>query len=164
MAALSFLHSPYAWAGHGSPPAAAFHQYCVTIFGTLFGTGLVIIIHMSTIHPVSNIAERLGAIASQFEPGTPFYKAVVEEMRERVEHANTRDDIERILTDIEALLKTHLTDQPAADLRRSLDELRQVESPWPVDAFKHGYRKGTGQELRDDDHAAGRGMNPQRTT
>jgi len=117
---------------------------------------------MSMIHQVSSIAERLGRVTGQFEPGTPFYQDVVDRVRADVDKAHTRDDLETAMTGLEARVVPHLTDAMLVDFIDALQSLRQLQDPWPIDAFKEGFQSGTGQQLPDDGQAAGRRLDPGR--
>ncbi len=120
---------------------------------------------MEAIHPISEIAEQIGHLTNRFEPGTPFYDQVVAQTRDQVAQANTRDDVHALINALEQKLKEHSTDEEMALFLTAVNDLRAIRSAWPVEAFRDGYQKGTGVQLRDDDHAAGRGLSkdPTRT-
>ena len=113
-------------------------------------------------HPIAETAERFGRLTSQFEPGTSFYMDVVQGMRERVRTANTRDDLEQVITDLRTKLEGHFTDDQMDQLTHVLHDMRGVGSGWPVEAFKEGFLRGSGEDLPDDGTAAGRSINPDR--
>src|SRR5687768_598629 len=105
---------------------------------------------MSFEHPITQIAESLGRITSQCEPGTSFYEQVVGSTRNKVHEAQTRDDLEGIVVDLKEMLSPHFTDDQMKEFHKILDSMQEIGSGWPVDAFKQGYQKGTGEQLPDE--------------
>lgn len=113
-------------------------------------------LNMKAMHPISELAERLGRITNGFEPGTPLYDEFVEDARRQVDHAGTRDDLEQIVQRLGSKLTAHLTDDQLNELEKVIAEIESSKGPWPVEAFKEGYKKGTGEELPDEGSVAGR--------
>ncbi|MDQ3102126.1 MAG: hypothetical protein M3R08_12115 [Bacteroidota bacterium] len=117
---------------------------------------------MSIMHPITKVAERLGRVSSRFEPGTDFYEDVVQQTRNSIDQANDRDDLELVVETLEKKLTAHLTDDEMKTFQDIVNDIREMNGPWPVEAFKEGYQRGTGQQLPDDGSAAGRKLNPDR--
>ena len=117
---------------------------------------------MSHDHPIAEVAERFGRLTSQFEPGTTFYQEVVQITRNKVDSASTRDDLEDVIADLEMKLRPHFTDDQMDQFGTMVQEMRTIGSGWPVDAFKDGYRKGTGEQLPDEGTVAGRSLGTDR--
>ena len=113
-------------------------------------------------HPIAEIAEQFGRLTSQFEPGTSFYAQVVQEPRKKVQNAQTRDDLELLVNDLKSKLGPHLTDDQMEQFQSILLRMSEVGTGWPVEAFKEGYQRGTGEQLPDAGSAAGRAMNSDR--
>ncbi len=118
---------------------------------------------MKADHPIVSSAERFGRLASQFEPGTSFYDEVVQGMREKVRSACTRDDLERSISALRSKVEGHFTDDQMEELHQVLRDMQAIGTGWPVDAFKEGFLRGSGEGLPDDGSAAGRSMNPDRS-
>ncbi len=111
-------------------------------------------------HPISGIAESIDRITGRFEPGTRPYEEVVVQARAGVDKARDRDDLVRVVDALEAKVLPHLTDDELGPFKAALEQLRKYDGPWPVEAFKEAFNIGTGKELPDDGHAAGRGVDP----
>jgi hypothetical protein len=104
---------------------------------------------MTYIDPVRDLGEKVGRVTNQFEPGSPVYLTVVERAKMLVDQARTRDDIEQLLIFLVDGLRPHLADEAFAELVRSKSSLEQVDSAMPVDAFREGFARGTGDKLPD---------------
>ena len=100
---------------------------------------------MSTVDPIRDVAERLGRTMNQFEPGTPLYTTVVERGRSLVRTAHTRNDITEVMHFLEKNLLSHLADGPRQEFARCVSTIDNMTAPLPVDAFKEGFARGTGE-------------------
>jgi hypothetical protein len=105
---------------------------------------------MSSLEPVRDIAEQLGRATNQFEPGTAFYRHVVDRARDMVHHAQTRDDLAQVVTLLDQQIVPHLADGPRQAFLRALAVFEGTDDAMPVDAFKEGFLRGIGEAPSED--------------
>jgi hypothetical protein len=105
---------------------------------------------MGSLEPIRDIAEQLGRSTNQFEPGTAFYRHVVERARSLVRHAHTRDDIARAVSLLDQQIVPHLADGPRQAFLRARAVFEGTDDALPVEAFKEGFSRGTGEKPPDE--------------